>query len=205
MTTKKFRRSRVAASWRHFAGARSGSGVRDRISIEREQRERPRQRICRRRGVTDDAAMWCNPAALSKFPRCRGGRAGHHHAVDQVPQRRLAPALNQPLGNNGGDAGGNNFVPNMYFSCRSTRSGLRRRRQRAVRTEDRVRRRLARPLPGLKSEVKTINVNPAIVVASAAAILRRRRRRTAAHRRHVHEQHQLLGSACCRPPARPRD
>ncbi len=33
------------------------------------------------------------------------------------------PATNQPLGNNGGDAGGDNYVPNMYLSVPINSSG----------------------------------------------------------------------------------
>jgi long-chain fatty acid transport protein len=67
---------------------------------------------------TDDAsAMWWNPAALSKIPTTQAV------AVLNVIKPSVKfqndgsqPALNQPLGGNGGDAGGWNFVPNMYLS-----------------------------------------------------------------------------------------
>ena len=100
---------------------------------------------------TEDAsAMWWNPAALSRFPTIQGAAVdAHHHAVDQVQQRRVA-AGGQP----------------------AARRRRRRRRRLQLRAEhvlvvpinaqwtfglginvpfgldDRVRRRLDRPLPG---------------------------------------------------------
>jgi long-chain fatty acid transport protein len=67
---------------------------------------------------TDDvSAMWWNPAALTKFPRMQA--AGALHLVTpsiEFNDNGSLPAANQPLGGDGGDAGGVNAVPNMYFS-----------------------------------------------------------------------------------------
>lgn len=67
---------------------------------------------------TDDAsAMWWNPAALSQFPRAQAA-AAMHVITPSIKFRNEGslPASNQPLGGDGGDAGGFNFVPNTYIS-----------------------------------------------------------------------------------------
>jgi long-chain fatty acid transport protein len=67
---------------------------------------------------TDDiSAMWWNPAVLSKFER-RQFVQGLHVVVPKIEFNNdgSVPATNQPLGGNGGDAGGWNFIPNLYFS-----------------------------------------------------------------------------------------
>jgi long-chain fatty acid transport protein len=114
---------------------------------------------------TDDiSAMWLNPAALSKFQRRQVVFAGHLIKPSiEFNNDASASALNQPLGNSGGDAGGYNFGPNAYFSLplndqlffgvglngawgNSTKydSGWIGRYQ------------------GLESEILTVNVNPAL-------------------------------------------
>jgi long-chain fatty acid transport protein len=67
---------------------------------------------------TDDiSAMWWNPAVLSKFER-RQFVQGLHVVVPSIKfdNDGSVAALNQPLGGNGGDAGGWNFIPNLYVS-----------------------------------------------------------------------------------------
>ena len=66
---------------------------------------------------TDDvSAMWWNPAALSQFNKMQAA-AAFHVITPSIKFKNDAslPASNQPLGGDGGDAGGNNFVPNMYL------------------------------------------------------------------------------------------
>ena len=66
---------------------------------------------------TDDvSAMWWNPAALSLFAKPQVA-AAIHVITPSIKFRNdtSLPALSQPLGGDGGDAGGNNFVPNMYL------------------------------------------------------------------------------------------
>ena len=113
---------------------------------------------------TDDvSAMWWNPAALSQFTRMQG--AGALNII--TPSIKFSngaslPAANQPLGNNGGDAGGYNYVPNMYFVLPINAQwtfGLGVNAPFGLTTEydDGW---LGR-YQGLKSQIKTINVNPA--------------------------------------------
>jgi long-chain fatty acid transport protein len=114
---------------------------------------------------TDDiTAMWFNPAALSAFDK-RQGAAVVHIITPKIEFSNDAsqPARNQPLGNNGGDAGGVNVVPNMFVGIPinpqlafglgiSTPFGL---------TTDYDEGWIGR-YQALRSEIKTINVNPAI-------------------------------------------
>jgi long-chain fatty acid transport protein len=114
---------------------------------------------------TDDvSAMWWNPAALSQFPKMQGV-AALHIITPSIKFRNDAsqPAGNQPLGGDGGDAGGFNFVPNMYLSVPINAQwtfGLGVNAPFGLTTEydDGW---LGR-YQSLKSQIQTINVNPAL-------------------------------------------
>jgi long-chain fatty acid transport protein len=114
---------------------------------------------------TDDvSAMWWNPAALSQFPKMQGAVVGHI-VTPSIKFRNdgSLPALNQPLGNDGGDAGGFNFVPNMYFVAPINPQfafGLGVNVPFGLTTE--YGEGWIGRFQGLKSEIKTINVNPAL-------------------------------------------
>ncbi len=68
--------------------------------------------------ATDDAsAMWSNPAAISQFSRAQAAQAIHIITPSiKFSNSASQPAANQPLGGDGGDAGGFNFVPNLYVT-----------------------------------------------------------------------------------------
>jgi long-chain fatty acid transport protein len=114
---------------------------------------------------TDDVtAMWWNPAALSQFPRMQGAVAGHI-VTPSIKFRNdgSLPAANQPLGNDGGDAGGFNFVPNAYLSVPINPQfafGLGVNVPFGLTTE--YGEGWIGRYQGLKSQIMTINVNPAI-------------------------------------------
>ena len=114
---------------------------------------------------TDDvSAMWWNPAALSSFSRMQA--AGVVNVITpsiKFNNDNSLPAANQPLGGNGGDAGGVNFVPNAYFVFPINQQwafGLGINVPFGLTTEyddgwiGRYQ--------GLKSKIETININPAI-------------------------------------------
>ena len=114
---------------------------------------------------TDDAsAMWWNPAALSKFSR--GQLVGVFNVITpsiKFQNDGSLPAANQPLGGTGGDAGGYNYVPNAYLAVPINAQwvfGVGVNVPFGLKTEydDGW---LGR-YQGLKSEIKTINVNPAL-------------------------------------------
>ncbi len=114
---------------------------------------------------TDDAsAMWWNAAALSQIPRIQAVGALHIITPSiKFSNNASLPAANQPLGGNGGDAGGDNFVPNLYLAVPINQQwtfGLGINAPFGLTTEyddgwiGRYQ--------GLKSQIKTINVNPAL-------------------------------------------
>ena len=114
---------------------------------------------------TDDiSAMWWNPAAISKFER-RQFVQGLHVVVPSIEfsDEASQPAFNQPLGGNGGDAGGWNFIPNLFFSTPINNQfsfGL------AVNAPFGNKTQYSNGWLGryqaLDSEILTVNVNPAI-------------------------------------------
>ncbi|MFO1304283.1 MAG: outer membrane protein transport protein [Burkholderiales bacterium] len=112
----------------------------------------------------DVTAMWWNPAALSQFPTAQGA-AVINVITPSVKFRNGSslPAANQPLGGDGGDAGGYNFVPNMYVSVPINKDwtfGLGINVPFGLTTEydDGW---IGR-FQALKSQIQTININPAI-------------------------------------------
>lgn len=115
--------------------------------------------------MTDDvSAMWWNPAALSQF-KTRQLAAAVHVITPKIEFNNSASlaATNQPLGGTGGDAGGANFVPNMYFSIPINPQwafGIGVNAPFGLTTEydDGW---LGR-YQTLKSQIKTVNVNPAL-------------------------------------------
>lgn len=114
---------------------------------------------------TDDlTAMWWNPAALSSLDKRQAASVLHVITPKiEFSNGASVAARNQPLGNNGGDAGGVNVVPNMFVSAPLTRElafGLGISTPFGLTTEyddGWIGRYQA-----LKSQIKTINVNPAI-------------------------------------------
>ena len=166
MTTRKFRRSRVAASvgaalMALAAGQAFGTG----FQLNENSGSGLGNAFAAGAAYTDDvSAMWWNPAALSQFPRMQGA-AALHIITPSIKFRNDAsqPALNQPLGGDGGDAGGNNFVPNMYFSVPINSQwtfgvGVNAPFGLTTEYDDGW---IGR-YQALKSQIKTINVNPAL-------------------------------------------
>jgi long-chain fatty acid transport protein len=114
---------------------------------------------------TDDAsAMWWNPAALSQFTTIQGvGALNIITPSIKFKNNASLPALNQPLGGDGGDAGGNNYVPNLYVSVPINAQwtfGLGVNAPFGLKTE--YDNGWIGRYQGLKSEIKTINVNPVL-------------------------------------------
>jgi len=119
MKTPNFRRHRVAAA---VAGTLLALGATQAFATGFQLNEQSASSIGNAfaggAAFTDDiSAMWWNPAVLSKFER-RQFIQGLHVVVPKIEFSNDAsvPALNQPLGGTGGDAGGWNFIPNLYFS-----------------------------------------------------------------------------------------
>ncbi|CAG0990263.1 Long-chain fatty acid transport protein [Burkholderiales bacterium] len=115
-------------------------------------------------GTEDASSMWANPASLSKRMSMEAA-AAMHLITPSIKFRDdgSLPAFNQPLGGTGGDAGGLNFVPNMYIAVPINRQwtfGLGVNAPFGLVTEydgDWIGR-----YQGVKSSIKTINVNPSV-------------------------------------------
>jgi long-chain fatty acid transport protein len=115
-------------------------------------------------GAEDVSTMWSNPAGLSRL----GGMevAAAVHLI--TPSFRFrndgsVAAAFQPLGSEGGDAGSLNVVPNLYFGMPINRQwsiGVGINAPFGLVTE--YDRDWLGRFQGIKSDVKTINVNPAV-------------------------------------------
>ncbi|MBP8007181.1 MAG: outer membrane protein transport protein, partial [Burkholderiales bacterium] len=114
--------------------------------------------------ATEDASsMWSNPATLSKRGSMEAAAALHLVTPSiKFHDGGSVAAGNQPLGGTGGDAGGLNFVPNMYVAVPINRQwtfGLGINAPFGLVTE--YDGSWLGRYQAVKSEVKTINVNPA--------------------------------------------
>jgi len=119
MKTPNFRRHRVAAP---VAGGVFALGATPALATGFQLNEQSASSLGNAfaggAAFTDDiSAMWWNPAVLSKFERAQFIQ-GLHVVVPSIKFSNEAsqPAFNQPLGGDGGDAGGWNFIPNLYVS-----------------------------------------------------------------------------------------
>ena len=124
---------------------------------------------------TDDvSAMWWNPAALSQFSKPQVA-AGLNIIVPSIKINNNAsqpagcyppacsPAVLQPLGNNGGDAGGYNYTPNLSMVVPINQQwafglGINVPFGLVTEYDDGW---IGR-YQGLKSKIETLNVNPAL-------------------------------------------
>jgi long-chain fatty acid transport protein len=166
MKTPNFRRNRVTAA---VAGAILALGATQAFGTGFQLNENSASGLGNAfaggAAFTDDVtAMWWNPAAVSQFPRTQAA-AAFHIITPSIKFRNDASqnALNQPLGGDGGDAGGPNYVPNMYVAVPINAQwtfGLGINAPFGLTTEydDGW---LGR-YQALKSQIKTINVNPVI-------------------------------------------
>ena len=166
MHTNRFRRTRVATAVAGMALALgAGQALGTGFQLNENSGSSIGNAFAAGAAFTDDAsAMWWNPAALSQFTTIQGvGALNIITPSIKFKNNASLPAANQPLGGNGGDAGGNNYVPNLYVSVPINAQwtfGLGINAPFGLTTEydDGW---LGR-YQGLKSEIKTINVNPAV-------------------------------------------
>jgi long-chain fatty acid transport protein len=114
--------------------------------------------------VAEDAAtVWANPAGMTRIPTMQAVAALHLITPSiKLNNDGSVAALNQPLGHNGGDAGTDNVVPNMYLAVPITKQfsfglGVNAPFGLVTHYGDGW---LGR-YQGVKSEITTINVNPA--------------------------------------------
>jgi long-chain fatty acid transport protein len=115
-------------------------------------------------GAEDVSTMWTNPAGLARLTGMEAAAAVHLI----TPSFRLRndgslPAQFQPLGGEGGDAGSVNVAPNLYFGVPLNRQwsvGVGINAPFGLVTE--YDRDWLGRFQGIKSDVKTVNVNPAV-------------------------------------------
>jgi long-chain fatty acid transport protein len=115
-------------------------------------------------GAEDVTSMWSNAATLSKRTTMEGAGALHiiTPSIKFHDSGSLA-AFGQPLGGTGGDAGSVNVVPNLYVAVPirpqwSVGIGINAPFGLVTEYDDSW---LGR-FQGVKSDIKTINVNPAV-------------------------------------------
>jgi long-chain fatty acid transport protein len=112
----------------------------------------------------DASTVWSNPAGMSRFGSTQIV-AGVNIITPSIKfnNNNSLPAFNQPLGGTGGDAGSNNFVPNLYLVVPINQQfafglGIGAPFGLVTEWDDGW---IGR-YQALKSDVKTMNVNPAI-------------------------------------------
>ena len=197
MKTPNFRRHHVAAA---VAGAVLALGATQALAtgfqLNEQSASGDRQRVRRRRRVHRRHLRDVVEPRRAVEVRAAPVRAGpaRRRAEDRVQQRR--------------------FGARAQSAARRQRRGCRRLelhpepvrqhadqqpvrvragRERPVRQQDPVQRRLARPLPGARLEDHHDQRQPRVLVEGHARVQRRRRRELPVHRRQVHEQRQLFG------------
>jgi long-chain fatty acid transport protein len=112
----------------------------------------------------DASTMWSNVAGMSRIGTNQVAAAAHHIGPSmKFNNDGSIPAANQPLGNDGGDAGSLAVVPNFYFVAPITKQwsfgvGVNAPFGLVTEYDDGW---IGR-YQALKSDVKTINVNPAV-------------------------------------------
>src|SRR5690606_24198308 len=115
-------------------------------------------------GTEDVSTMWSNPASLSKRMSMEGAAAVHFITPSMKFQDSPSqPAFNQPPGGTGGDAGSLNVVPNLYIAVPINKQwvfglGINAPFGLVTEYDDTW---LGR-YQAVKSDIKTMNVNPAI-------------------------------------------
>ena len=115
-------------------------------------------------GTEDASSMWANPASLAKRTSMEAAAAVHFITPSMKFQNSASQAaFNQPLGGTGGDAGSLNIVPNMYIAVPINKQwvfglGLNAPFGLVTEYDDSW---LGR-YQAVKSDIKTMNVNPAI-------------------------------------------
>ncbi len=197
MTTPFRRTTDCFGRFRRCAGARRRAGVRLRLRAGRAECDGTRQRLCRRRGHRrgrEHRVVQPRGSRAAQFPAGRG-RDQCDHPVGQVPECELAGGARCSRW------AARAATPAARRSCRTctdrwpsttrSTSGSASTCPFGLKTEydDGW---LGR-YQALKSEVKTININPALSWKVDRPVLARRRRKLSAFRGDAHQQRELLG------------
>jgi long-chain fatty acid transport protein len=165
MTTPNFRPRRVAAAVASVLALAAGQAYGAAFALQENSGSGLGNAFAAGAANSEDVSgMWSNAASLSKRMTMEGAAAIHIVTPsNKFKDDGSQPAFNQPLGGNGGDAGSTNFVPNLYIAVPINKQwvfGLGINAPFGLVTEydsDWLGR-----YQGIKSDVKTMNVNPAI-------------------------------------------
>ena len=166
MTTPKFRPRRVAVAVAAVGAMAAGHAFGAGFALQENSGSGLGNAFAAGAAMTEDVTgMWSNAASLSKRATMEGALAAHviTPSIKFHDNGGSLAAFNQPLGGNGGDAGSSKVVPNLYIAVPINRQwvfGLGVNAPFGLVTEydgDWLGRYQA-----IKSDVKTINVNPAI-------------------------------------------
>ena len=165
MTTPIFRPARIAAAVAALFALGAGQAYGAAFALQENSGSGLGNAFAGGAAFTEDVSgMWSNPATLSKRMSMEAAAALHIITPSiKFHDGGSGPAFGQPLGGSGGDAGSTAAVPNMYFAVPINRQwvfGIGINAPFGLKTEydgDWIGRYQA-----IKSEVKTINVNPAI-------------------------------------------
>ena len=163
--TTRFRRTRIAAAIAGLAAALgAGHALGAAFALQENSGSALGNAFAGGAASAEDAStLWANPAGMSRLGTNQVASAVHLITPSsKFRDDGSIKALNQPLGNLGGDAGGLNVVPNLYLAIPINKQwsfGLGVNAPFGLVTEyddGWIGRYQA-----LKSDVKTINVNPA--------------------------------------------
>lgn len=166
MQSIQFRRTRVAAAVSGLALALgAGQALGAAFALQEQSVSGLGNAYAGGAAAAEDAStVWSNPAGMSRFGSTQIV-TGLNIITPSIKFKNNGslPAFNQPLGGNGGDAGSSNFVPNLYLVVPINPQfafglGIGAPFGLVTEYDDGW---IGR-YQGLKSDVKTINVNPAI-------------------------------------------
>jgi long-chain fatty acid transport protein len=112
----------------------------------------------------DASTVWSNPAGMVRIPTMQAVAALHIVTPSiKFNDNGSVAAFNQPLGDDGGDAGTHNYIPNMYFSTPITKElffGLGVNAPYGLVTH--YGSGFIGRYQGIESDLKTVNVQPAL-------------------------------------------
>ena len=184
--------------FRHCPRARRPAGVRFGLRAGRAECDGTRQRLCRSRGRRRGREHRVVQPRGSRAAQFSAGRGGDpcDHPVGQVPECELAAGAPATAGRHGRRRRQRRVrAESLRLDGHQRPHPRRDRRQRPLRSQDGIRRRLARPLSGAQVRSQDDQRQPVDILQGDRPVLDRRRGELSAFRRDAHQQRELLGGA----------
>jgi long-chain fatty acid transport protein len=165
MTTKMLRSQPVAAAVAAMFALVTGPAFGAAFALQENSGSGLGNAFAGGSAVAEDAStIWANPSGMAKLPALQAAAAIHIITPSNKFRNDGSIAASfQPLGGDGGDAGSTNFVPNLYVNVPINPQwnfGLGVNAPFGLKTE--YDNGWLGRFHGIKSEIKTINVNPAL-------------------------------------------